>query len=888
MEISEIKSRLTLAEIIKHYGLKADKQNRVNCPFHDDKTPSMQLYYKTHTCYCFSSNCKTHGKSMDVIDFVMHKEQISKRQAILKCVELITGTASPATQLTRTATLTKMFIYFKNGVYNSKPAKDYIQSRNLDYTKLEIGYNSGQFHHGTRKDEQLIKQCLEYGLLLDKGLVSRTGAKAYVPFGKNGIVFALRNAQGNITGLYFRSTLNDKDQRHFYLKDRSGLYPHYPKPETEKLILTESIIDTASLQQSEEITKAYSLLALYGTNGLTQEHIKAIKNLKKLKEIIFFLNGDQPGKEAVKKYAPLFKTELPGITITNIEPPEGEDVNSLLQSHEPEILLHLVEQRKPFISETLITETLATEEEKQTYPLAEIPQAPEKPEKSELPKLKTDPFDTTNPQCIRYTGQAAKYSIRGANKPQLDSLKISLQIIHPETEQDYRTKLDLYEYKQVNSTAQAAAKHLALRNDLIEKDLTGLTGLIENWKEQNQENGQSEIKPKIRVPEGLVQKCTGFMKQKNYLLKLNELIEKAGITGEEKNRLLLFLIASSYKMPDTLHASIQGSSGSGKTRLLQVISLLMPQEDVKRYTRVTDGSFYNQDEYFFTHKLICFEDIDGLKEEALLAVRELQSNGILITSTSFKDENGQIRGGERIVKGPIASLACTTKGELYEDNQSRVFAIAVDEGEEQTQRIISHQNRKAAGLIDQSQEQETREFIQHCIRLLKPYQVINPYAHKITLPRKAHKIRRLNELFQCCVKQITLLNQYQRKKDKENRLISEKEDIALAIKIMFESIVLKVDELDGSIRQFFEKLKAWIEKEKKEREYEFTRFEIREATGVSKTQQHHYISRLTELEYLIQYGFANRGYKYKIAYWDNAAAIRAQIKDDLERQLQEL
>ncbi|WP_410470252.1 CHC2 zinc finger domain-containing protein [Chryseobacterium sp. FH2] len=35
------------------------------CPFHEDKTPSMQVYYKTQTAYCFSSNCKTHGKSMD-------------------------------------------------------------------------------------------------------------------------------------------------------------------------------------------------------------------------------------------------------------------------------------------------------------------------------------------------------------------------------------------------------------------------------------------------------------------------------------------------------------------------------------------------------------------------------------------------------------------------------------------------------------------------------------------------------------------------------------------------------------------------------------------------------------------------------------------------------
>lgn len=47
MEIQEIKQRLTLAMLLQHYGLKADKQNRLKCPFHNDKTPSLQLYYKT-------------------------------------------------------------------------------------------------------------------------------------------------------------------------------------------------------------------------------------------------------------------------------------------------------------------------------------------------------------------------------------------------------------------------------------------------------------------------------------------------------------------------------------------------------------------------------------------------------------------------------------------------------------------------------------------------------------------------------------------------------------------------------------------------------------------------------------------------------------------------
>ena len=78
MEIPDIKSRLTLKEVLDHYHLKPDKHLRLNCPFHPDKTPSLQVYWKTHTAFCFSSNCPTNGKSMDVIDFIMHKEKVSK------------------------------------------------------------------------------------------------------------------------------------------------------------------------------------------------------------------------------------------------------------------------------------------------------------------------------------------------------------------------------------------------------------------------------------------------------------------------------------------------------------------------------------------------------------------------------------------------------------------------------------------------------------------------------------------------------------------------------------------------------------------------------------------------------------------------------------------
>ncbi|MDA3891180.1 MAG: hypothetical protein PF517_05895 [Salinivirgaceae bacterium] len=151
----------------------------------------------------------------------------------------------------------------------------------------------------------------------------------------------------------------------------------------------------------------------------------------------------------------------------------------------------------------------------------------------------------------------------------------------------------------------------------------------------------------------------------------------------------------------------------------------------------------------------------------------------------------------------MASICATTHGQIYEDNMSRMFIVAVDESLEQTQNIIAYQSKAASGIAEKEQENEAKEFLQNCIRMLKPQKVINPYADKIKLPLQAHKIRRLHELFLSFVKQVTLINQYNRNKDQQGRLITEPEDLKIAVEIMFDSIFLKVDELDGSLRQFF-------------------------------------------------------------------------------------
>uniref|UniRef100_UPI001656F186 hypothetical protein n=1 Tax=Flavobacterium macrobrachii TaxID=591204 RepID=UPI001656F186 len=114
------------------------------------------------------------------------------------------------------------------------------------------------------------------------------------------------------------------------------------------------------------------------------------------------------------------------------------------------------------------------------------------------------------------------------------------------------------------------------------------------------------------------------------------------------------------------------------------------------------------------------------------------------------------------------------------------------------------------------------------------------------------------------------------------KIVTEIVDIENAVEILFESIILKIDELDGSLRQFFEKLK------KKFKTDDFTRFEAMEATGFKKTQLQYYINQLVQLEYIKQYGHGNKGYKYKIFHFDDIQSVRKKLKDHFIKQIQQL
>ncbi len=497
-----------------------------------------------------------------------------------------------------------------------------------------------------------------------------------------------------------------------------------------------------------------------------------------------------------------------------------------------------------------------------------------------------------NEYKISFEGGAGTYFVIGRLSMEMQQMKVSLQIVDRHTQRKHRLKIDLFEFSHLQLQCKELSEKQNLDYNTLETDLIRLTDLLEVYRE---ELFEAEINPiaeqysaKELTPKAS-ENAVAFLSKPNLLNNIDALLEQSGIIGEEDNRLMLFVIASTYKMPNLLHSLIQGTSGEGKSHLLNSIAQCMPQEDVLNTTRITKKSLYHYQDKELTNKLILIQDFDGLDDEAQFAFREMQSAKFLTSSTVSKDQFGNVRGKMKQVNCHFASLTATTKAEVYYDNMSRSVVIGVDESQEQTLRIVQQQNKKIAGLIDFEKEQQAKELLRNAIRVLKSHTVINPFADKIMLPLEAKMLRRLNSQFQNFVSQITILHQYQRKTDSKGRLIATKEDIQKAVDIFFSAIMIKVDELDGSTRQFFEKMKKYVKKQPKGTTHRFTAREIRQEVNISKSTNFKYFNSLLELEYIQAVeGSPNRGFKYLIVHWDNIEKTRAKIRSDLNRQLEAL
>lgn len=892
MEISEIKQRLSIEAVLRHYGLQWDRHQRLCCPFHEDSTPSMQAYPKTNTWCCFSANC-TAGTG-DVIQFIQLKENCNKREALVKATALAES-SSPApvivqpmasaklfiksSPLEKIAVLTKVFSYFTRALPLSEKATGYLQGRGIDHKQHEIGYNSGDWHY--KREQHFIHSCVSLGLLKARP------AGGYSVWAKDCVLFPLKNKDNKIVSLYGRSVINNKESRHFYLPDREGLYPGYPPASTTKLILTESIIDAASLLQQQAITDQYTILALYGTNGLTQEHQQAIIRLPELKEVIFMLNADEAGEKATAQQAATLNSLLPGVMISKVNLPAGEDVNSLLQSHEdPAILRDLIEARLSAFAE-------ATADGESLFSIDVPAEASAKAGGENAPVLPaSNPLlNTANAELLIYDDGELYMEILGGIKiTGLDRMKVTLKVRPKEkinAPQWY--SIDLYNQVQREQVISAVSESFEISTTEATSTITQLITELEQYRLQRMEALQPKETPKPELTAAQREQAIHELKKPNLLQRTAQLIKESGIVGEQTNSLIAYLVYCTRKQAVPLHVMFLGASGSGKTYLQERISELIPEEDKIEITQITENALYYFKQEELKHKLILIEDLDGALT-VFYPLRELQTKRRISKTVTLKDSKGNLKTITLTVEGPVCVSSCTTKEKIYEDNANRCILLYTDQSRDQDRRINEYQTNLSAGAVNKQREQQYRELFQNMQRVLKPVRIINPYANHIQLPEQVFKPRRTMTLLLGFIEAVTFYHQYQReqKKDEAGQPYIETTitDIEEAFTLLKDVLFSKSDELTKATRDFLEQLKLLLQQSGQD---SFNAKLVRESMRINPGNMKRYLAELVRYGYIKGSGNRYRGsYEYRIVNMAEYETLKSSIDQHLQAILESL
>jgi hypothetical protein len=189
--------------------------------------------------------------------------------------------------------------------------------------------------------------------------------------------------------------------------------------------------------------------------------------------------------------------------------------------------------------------------------------------------------------------------------------------------------------------------------------------------------------------------------------------------------------------------------------------------------------------------------------------------------------------------------------------------------------------------------------------MLKPLEVVNPYAELLTYPDDRLIHRREQKKYLALINAIALLNQHQRETkrtapdDTEVEYVEVTlEDIALANELAGEVLKRSLDEVSPPVRGMYREFRALCKQRAEDSgckadQVQLSRREIREATGWSDWQVRTYCQQLVDMEYLYAVSGNNgKRFVYELAYYsedeEEAPGMRGLASvEQLKEQLKE-
>ena len=915
-EIERLKNEVSVQRLVEASGIelkKTGKDYTGKCPFHEDDTASLVVTPVKNLWHCFGC-----GAAGGPIDWVMRKNGASFRHAVELLRDGVPSLAAGSGAVKRTtvraleapvqfdaddqALLNQVVGYYHETLKQSPEALAYLQARGLASTEavehFKLGYADRTL--GLRLPQKNRVAGSDIRTRLQRiGIYRESGHEHF----NGSLIVPVPDEHGNAVEVYGRKIRDDLRKGtplHLYLPEACragsrGVFNAAALQASKEIILCEALIDALTFWCAgyRNVTSAY------GIEGFTDDMLEAFKRHGTERVLIAF-DRDEAGERGAAKVSELLMQA--GIECYRIQFPKGMDANEYALKVTPASnSLGIVIRKAVWLgkgaapaqpsSEPITTETV--DEEKpapnQPAPLADMPGVPTLVTEEKSAPLPASPMPASTPPdvpCvvtgteILITLGERRYRVRGlAKNLSFESLKVNL--LASSGERFYVDTLDLYSAKQRGSYLTQAAVELQMKEEILKADLGRVLLRLEQLQE---EAINKTLQPAAPVA---AQMSEPEREAALALLRAPDLVERiladfaaCGLVGEETNKLVGYLAAVSRKLDRPLGVVIQSSSAAGKSSLMDAVLAFVPIEDKVKYSAMTGQSLFYMGETNLKHKALAIVEEEGASR-ASYALKLLQSEGELTIASTGKDPaSGNLITQQYRVEGPVALMVTTTARDIDEELMNRCLVLSVDEGREQTRAIhqLQRDKRTLEGLIARRDKEALITLHQNAQRLLRPLDVLNPYAQFLTFPDQTTRLRRDHEKYLTLIDTLAFLHQHQREVKTAQRGQQAIEyievtlaDIELANRIAHDVLGRSLDELPPQTRRLLKLIDGYVNEQCtaqsiKRTDFFFSRRALREAINWGDTQLKIHLARLAELEYLVTHRTKCNGFEYELVY----------------------
>ncbi len=448
------------------------------------------------------------------------------------------------------------------------------------------------------------------------------------------------------------------------------------------------------------------------------------------------------------------------------------------------------------------------------------------------------------------------YRLGGVKSLFVTSLRVNIRASNGT--QSYYDGLDLYAARARSAFASALNRAWGADCARVEKDLVLI---LEHLEAERDAALRSGGEPK-EVPLSAAEREAGLelLRSPRLFDRIVDDLSRLGYVGEDLNKQLLYLCASSRKLDDPISVLILSQSASGKSFLVDTVKHLMPEEEVVSVTSLSDQALnYIED---LTHKfLVLGEAVHG--EVVEHQIREMLSGKELSRLVTIKDpETGKMRSQVVRKSVIVSSVMSGTNYAINPENASRCFVVNADESREQTSRIHEKQREKySLARLEGGREDAAGIMMRHraAQRLLAKKRIVNDFAPLLDFPVNLMRLRRDHDRFLDLIACVCFLRQYQKKEERmgdEAYIRCDLEDYRIAYTIMVEGVLSStMREIPKGAQLLYEEVRRLARSEAKKQgvgvtEVSMTQRQLREGTGLSQTWVRENLRILVDYEYV--------------------------------------